>query len=85
MIFYFPNTRTKNYCLVVLKRDFALKQLNYYYQKMKWNGDMFAHSIIAVVDEIDASELMDCSEFIIDKNCIFCTSDCLLTDTKELF
>ena len=73
MFFYFPNIRVKNYSLVVLKRGYEVKQLNYIWQKVRWHGDAFACGIIAVTDDIEIKEFLDCNIFIRDKNIILCT------------
>lgn len=75
MLFYFPSTRVKNYSLIVLKKGYALKQLNYIWQKIRWHGDGFATGIIAITDVIEARELFDCSNFIKDKNIVLCTTE----------
>lgn len=77
MLFYFPNTRVQNYSLVVLKKGYALKQLNYIWQKIKWHGEEFALGIIAITDGIEAKEFLDCNNFIKEKNIILCTASSL--------
>lgn len=72
MLFYFPKTRVKHYSLVVLKSGYAIKQLNYIWQKIKWYGDSFALGIIAVVDDIDKKEFSECEDFIRQKNIVLC-------------
>lgn len=79
MFFYFPKTRVKNYSLIVLKKGYAVRQLNYIWQKLKWHGESFAVAIIAVTDNIESKELLDCNNFVKGKNIILCTA----TSIKE--
>lgn len=72
MLFYYPGIRFNSYIIIVLKKESALKQLNYVWQKIKWHGDSFASGIIAVTDYIDDNELADCKKFIINKNVVLC-------------
>lgn len=73
MLFYFPNTRVENYSLIVLKKGFALRQLNYIWQKIRWHGDGFAMGIIAITDNVETKELFDCDNFIKGKDIVLCT------------
>ena len=77
LLFYFPKTRTKCYSLIVLKENFALKQLNFIWQKIKWQGEDFADGIVALTDNLKADELLICKKFVINKNIILCTLDSL--------
>lgn len=72
MMFYYPKTRTTSYAFIVLKNQHALKQLEFLWQKNKWQGDAFAIGIIAITDNLQENELSECMEFIIDKNIILC-------------
>lgn len=74
MFFYFPNIRFQNFSLVVLKKGYAVKQLNYIWQKIRWQGDEFASGIIAITDVLEEKELYDCSCFIRGKNICLCTA-----------
>lgn len=74
MLFYFPNIRVQNYSLIVLKKGYALRQLNYIWQKIRWHGDGFALGIIAITDDVETKELFDCNNFIKGKNIILCTA-----------
>lgn len=74
MLFYSPNIRVQNYSLIVLKKGYALRQLNYIWQKIKWHGDEFAVGIIAVTDGVESEELFDCDNFVKGKNIILCTA-----------
>lgn len=73
MIFYFPNIRVQNYSLVVLKKSYAVKQLNYIWQKIKWHGEEFSSGIIAITDGIETKEFLDCKNFADGKNIMLCT------------
>lgn len=75
MLFYFPNTRLNDYLIVVLTGGYALKELNYFWQKIKWHGDSLALGIIAITDNISNNELVACENFIKNKKIILCTSD----------
>ncbi len=81
MFLYFPNVRLQNYSLIVLKKGYAIKQINYIWQKIKWHGEDFSIGIIAITDNIETKEILDCKNFINDKNIILCTaaslSECL--------
>ena len=74
MFFCFPNIRVQNFSLVVLKKGYAVKQLNYIWQKIRWQGDEFASGIIAITDALEEKELCDCSCFIRGKNIYLCTA-----------
>ena len=74
MVFFHPNIRVKHYSLVVLKSGYAIKQLNYIWQKIKWHGDSFALGIIAIIDDIDQNEFSACENFIKEKNILLCNS-----------
>ncbi len=83
MIFFYPGVRLNNYALVVLKSNFAVKQLNYIWQKIKWLGDSYAVGIIAISDNLDENEILNCIDFICGKNIVLCSSN-LLTKCKYL-
>ena len=70
MMLYFPKIRVRHYSLVILKSGYALRQLSYMWQKIKWHGDSFALGIIAVTDDIDEAEYFDCKKFAEQKNII---------------
>lgn len=82
MLFYFPNIRMNNYVLLVLQSGYALKQLNYIWQKIKWYGDEFAVGIVAVTDDIDVKELLTCKNFAKDKNIVLCKSELISSCTN---
>ncbi len=67
-----PGKRCNNYVIVVLKKQCALKQLNYIWQKIKWQGDGYAKGVIALTDLLDNKEILSCIEFIADKNIKLC-------------
>lgn len=87
MLFYFPGQRVNGYFVIVLKSGCAVNQLNFIWQKMKWHGDNFANAVIAIVDNLDMSEKLICSKFIIEKNIFLCNmssvSQCI--ENKESF
>ncbi len=71
----FPGTRIQNYSFVVLQKGFAIKELVFLWQKIKWQGDEFASGIVAITDNLDCVELSECEKFIDDKNILLCTSE----------
>ncbi|MBQ8741687.1 MAG: hypothetical protein IJY79_09100 [Clostridia bacterium] len=77
MLFYFPSTFVQNYSLVILKKGYAVKQLNYIWQKIRWHGEEFSLGIIAITDCIETKEFLDCNNFIKGKNITLCTSSSL--------
>ncbi len=74
MFFCYPNIYTKNYAFIVLKDGKAIRQLNYIWQRIRWNGDAFAVGIIAVIDQLNVKEVLLCNEFSKNKNIILCTA-----------
>lgn len=74
LLFSHPKIRTENYSFFVLRSGYAIKQLNYIWQKIKWDGDKFAVGIIAICDDIDDDELLECKNFSKNKNIILCTT-----------
>ncbi len=83
MLFYYPSLRIHNYSLVVLKSGNAVRQLNYIWQKLKWYGEDFSRGIIAVVDNLDISEISSCNEFADEKNIVLCMAS-TLTECETL-
>ena len=81
LMFYFPYVKTNSYSLVVLKEDYAVRQLNFLWQKLKWQGEDYASGIIAITDNLGYDELIDCSKFIVNKNIILSSIDSLTKDT----
>ena len=77
MLFFCPFVRVQNYLFIVLKKGNALKQLNYMWQKIKWYGDEMAIGIIAIIDDIENDELIDCNKFVDKKNIVLCNNDSL--------
>lgn len=77
MFFYYPGIRVNNYTLVVLKSNYAIKQLTFLWQKIRWQGDGYALGIIAITDNIKTKEILICNKFIADKNIILCNSHSL--------
>ncbi len=75
MLFLYPNTYTKNYSLIFLKKGIALRQLNFIWQKIRWNGNAFAVGIIAIIDDLESEEILLCEKFKKDKNIILCSAD----------
>ena len=68
LLFYNPKIRTESYPFLVLRKGYAIKQLNFIWQKIKWYGDEFSIGIIAVTDQLDYNELVECKCFADNKN-----------------
>lgn len=83
MTFFYPKIRVKNYSFAILDKGFAVSQINFLWQKIKWHGDDFAIGVIALVDFIDEKELSLCKEFVKNKNIILCNSETLLDILKH--
>ena len=77
MFFYFPGIRNNYYLIINLKHNYALKQLNFIWQKIKWYGVDFASGIIAITDNLEQSEIVRCNDFIVGKNIVLCESKTL--------
>lgn len=77
VIFSYPGYRCNNYSIVILKKGHSIRQLNFFWQKLKWRGNDFAKGIIAVTDKIEYEELLMCRDFIPGKDIILCDSDAL--------
>ena len=73
MFFFLPKKRFDSYAFVVLEKECAVKQITFLWQKIRWNGDSFAHGIIAVTDNLDTKEIMLCREYIKNKNNCLCS------------
>lgn len=78
MFFAHPDIRTFNYSIIVLKKGYAVSQLNFIYQKIRWYGDDFSCGIIGITDLLDASELELGKKYIKNKNKI------ILCELKEI-
>ena len=87
MLLFCPNIRVQSNSMIILKKGYAIKQLNYIWQKIKWYGDDFAVSVIALTDDIDYDERLDCINFINGKKIILCTKDTISQSGiyRELF
>lgn len=73
MLFYFPGKRVKTYTFVRLESGYALRQLEFLWQKIRWNGDSFSNGIIAMSENLETKEVMCCTEYIKGKNIILCS------------
>ncbi len=71
-LFAYPGIRTNNYTIIVLKEKFAIKQLNFLWQKLSWYGNDFSCGIIAITDFIDDDEIILCNDFCVGKNIFLC-------------
>ena len=78
MLFLYSGTRTLNYSLIVLKKGYAVPQLNFIYNKIKWYGDDFSCGIIGITDLLDEVEIELSKKNIKNKNKIF------ICELKEL-
>ncbi|MBO7519737.1 MAG: hypothetical protein J6T73_03065 [Clostridia bacterium] len=82
----FPGIRTKNYCVVFLKAEYAVCQLRFFSAKLRWYGDEFADGIIAVTDELNKSEIALCEKYCYGANirlCRFCDINNTIGETNE--
>lgn len=75
MIFHFPGKKFNKYVFVVLDEGFAVRQLDFLWQKMRWQGDGFANGIIALTDKLKTKEIINCAEYIKDKSIVLCPLD----------
>ncbi len=75
MLLCFPGKKFDNYILVNLKSKYAVKQLNFLWQKIRWHGDTYAVGIIATTDSLDISEIFQCSKYAKNKEIILCKSE----------
>ena len=81
LLLYYPKTKTKCYSLVILKRHYAVKQLNFIWQKIKLHGEDFASGIFAVIDELEDDEILECKSFIGNKKIVLSDFDSLFNNT----
>lgn len=72
MFFHCPKKRFKNYSLVLLENGYAVRQLDFLWQKISWHGDAFSCGIIADCNNLDENEMSDCVKYIRDKNIKLC-------------
>lgn len=70
-----PKNRFNTYMLFNLSSDEALLQLNFLYEKYKWYGIGYATAIIGVTDDLTNEEIIQCNQFIKDKNIYLCNSN----------
>ncbi len=77
MLIYYPKVKISNYLIVTLKKGFAVNQLDFLWQKIKWHGDSFANGIIAVLDDLDDYEIFACNEFAKNKRIALCFKNSL--------
>ncbi|MBO4433239.1 MAG: hypothetical protein J5852_06905 [Clostridia bacterium] len=70
--FLFPGIKTKNYCILFLKTEYAVCQLRFFAAKLRWYGSEYADGIIAVTDELSKSELASCERFCYGANIRLC-------------
>lgn len=72
LLFFRPKKPFKNYILIFLSDKYALKQLMFIWQKILWHGDNFGSGIVAITDDIDTKEILQCQEFAKGKNILLC-------------
>ncbi len=78
ILFYFPGKRFKTYTFMELYGGYAMRQLVYFWQKILWNGEGYSNGIIAITDNIQEKELLNCQRYIRNKNIILCKKQELL-------
>ena len=78
MLFYFPGKKFKTYTLVQLEQGYAVRQLVYLWQKILWNGEGYSNGILAITDNLQEKELLNCIRYIKSKNIILCKKQELL-------
>ena len=78
MLFYFPGKRFKTYTFLQLEQGYAIRQLEYFWQKILWNGEGYSSGILAITDNLQEKELLNCAGYIKNKNIILCKKNELL-------
>ena len=72
-IIFTPKSKIKCYSVVFLTKDFALDELKYFWEKMRWYGGDFATMVIAFGDHLKAEEFEKCKKFCTGKSIILTT------------
>jgi hypothetical protein len=75
MIINYPGIRVKGYLVITLKKEYAIKQLNYIWKKIIWFGDTYATGVIAITDYLNFDEINSCLKYAYNKNIIFCCTN----------
>ena len=75
MLFYFPGKRFETYTFITLKKGYSLLQLEYNWQKIRWQGDGYSNGILALIDNLETKEIYNCNKYIKNKNIILCKKD----------
>ena len=75
MLLHFPGKRFKSYTFVTLENGYAVRQLEFLWQKIRWQGDSFSNGIIAACDTLETSEILSCKEYIKNKNIVLCAQN----------
>lgn len=83
MLINYPGLRIKSYIFIVLKKGYAIKQLNYIWQKRIWFGDSYTTGIIAITDSLNCDEIDLCVKYAKNKNIIFSHTN-MLNECKFL-
>lgn len=73
LLLHFPGKRFKTYTFITLESGFAVRQLDFVWQKIRWQGEGYSNGIIAVSDGLDINETLSCANYIKNKNIILCT------------
>lgn len=73
LLFHFPGKRFKIYTFIALESGYAVRQLDYVWQKIYWHGDGYSNGIIAIIDALDENEILTCEKYINNKNIFLCT------------
>ncbi len=83
ILFFFPGKRFNAYTLIELEKGFAIRQLEFYWQKILWYGEAYSNGIIAIYDKIDEDEFFACISYIKNKNIILRKKDEILRCLKK--
>lgn len=59
----FPGIKTLSYCIIALREGYAQNQLRFFASKHRWYGNEYCDKIIAVTDDLEATELASCERY----------------------
>ena len=79
-----PSKKPLSFIIIYLKKNIALEQLTYIFEKLKWNGESYATQIVAITDNIYDSECLLCNEFAIEHNIVLSKFEDIEITLKEI-